>query len=152
VRSRPAPASSITAAAQCAREQGHLGVPRLDVEPAADQDGPPGAGGRNDLLLGQLQLDRAAAHGERPAQPAHVGQRLQRRVGRPAGVEVGLHGDVVEPRERADHRAPHVDRGRLAAAVEVDAPEHRGARTVGQEAGGILGEHGRCSGTAPSGR
>jgi hypothetical protein len=87
---QPDPAVEHQLRGRHAGEQGDLGVPRLDVEAAAHLHGPAAGAVRDDLLLGQLQLDRAAAHGVLPAQRPQLGQRGDRGVHAP-GLDVGLH-------------------------------------------------------------
>jgi hypothetical protein len=95
---------------------------------------PPWPAVGHDLLLGQLQLDGPARHGQGPAQRPELGEPADGRVdaARYSAVHVSLHAGVVEPGPGADDRPPHVDRCGLARRVEVDAPERRGARAVGQ--------------------
>ena len=80
VRSTPIPASSMIRAAvmpvssEISAFQSSTGV-RLP-----DLDGPPAVRRAHDLLLGQLQLDRPAAHGQRAAQRPDLGERRDRRM------------------------------------------------------------------------
>ncbi len=113
VRSSPTPAASMIWAAAIPVSSEISAFQASTSSRLPDLHGPAAVRRAHHLLLGQLQLDRPAAHGQLPAQPAQLGQRRDGRV-QPARLVVGLHARVVEPGPGAHQRAAHVDRDRLA--------------------------------------
>jgi hypothetical protein len=110
-------------------EQADGGVPPLDGQLRAQDQGRPAGAVDDDLLLRRGQVDRPALARPGLPQPADLAQQLQR-LRRRAGVERALHALVVELRARAHERPAHVGggrarrrrRGRAATAARAGGP------------------------------
>ena len=135
-----------------AGEQGDLRVVALDRQRGAVGERPTLAVRRGvDLLLGHGEAHAAALALERLAQPADLGEQLERLCGA-ARVEPPLDLLVAELRPAAHGRPAQVGPRALAVGVEVDRPQQRRALAPRQERGGALAHHGRVEAGAPVGR
>ena len=122
-----------------AGQQRNLFVPVLDRQARAERQAP-AAVDHVDFLLGQRQADAATIALALGAQLADPAQHVPHRVAL-ACIDVALHAGVVELGAAAHAGAPHVDGGDLAAAIQFDRPQQRRSHLVGQQRGGILGQH-----------